>query len=91
MNHLPEKLAAVLTTAALTFTLAACGDDGESEQAMAEQTATNGDVFNSADVEFATEMIPHHAQALVMVDMTRGRDLSPELQELTENIRAAQG
>ncbi len=36
-------------------------------------------------------MIPHHAQALVMVDLTRGRELSPEMTELTEAILAAQG
>ena len=47
--------------------------------------------FNDADVAFATEMIPHHAQALEMVDMTRGRELSPEFEQLTQQILAAQG
>jgi len=72
----------------LLFTLAACGDDA---YANAEQTAANGDVFNDEDVAFATAMIPHHAQALVMVDLTRGRELSPQVQQLTEDIQAAQG
>ena len=75
----------------LLFTLAGCGDDGETEAAQAEQTASNGEVFNDADVDFATAMIPHHAQALVMVDLTLGRELSPEVQQLTEDIQAAQG
>lgn len=35
-------------------------------------------------------MIPHHAQALVMVDMTQGRDLDPAVRTLVEGIRAAQ-
>ncbi len=35
-------------------------------------------------------MIPHHADALVMVDMTQGRRLSPEFARLTEDIREAQ-
>ena len=85
------------TAAALFLTLtsaglAGCGGDDASggTPAAAEHTATNGDVYNDADVEFATEMIPHHADALVMVDMTQGRDLSPELASLTEDIRAAQ-
>lgn len=90
MTH-HKKLVAALAAAALTFTLAACGDDGERDEAQARQTASNGDVFNGADVDFATEMIPHHAQALVMVDMTRGRELSPAVAQLTEDIRAAQG
>lgn len=72
-------------------TLAACGDDTSDDVApAAERTAANGDVHNDADVEFATEMIPHHADALVMVDMTQGRDLSPDFARLTEDIRAAQ-
>src|SRR5829696_3177508 len=89
MKH-TNRLAAAVASGLLLFTLTACGDDSDSD-AQAEQTASNGDVFNDADVEFATAMIPHHAQALAMVDLTRGRELSPELQKLTEDIQAAQG
>ena len=82
------------TAAALLIVLApalvACGDDTPADTAPAERTAANGDTYNDADVAFATEMIPHHADALVMVDMTQGRDLSPELTTLTEQIRDAQ-
>ncbi|HEY0951008.1 DUF305 domain-containing protein [Nocardioides sp.] len=88
-----KKLAAVVAAALLTLGLSACGgssDDG-SDDNQAEHTAPNGDVFNDADVAFATQMIPHHAQALAMVDLTSGRDLSPEVEKLTEDIRAAQG
>jgi len=91
----PKKLAVALTAGTLLFTLAACGGDGDTADAGAgagaDQTATNGDVFNDADVDFATSMIPHHAQALAMVDLTRGRELSPPAQALTEDIQAAQG
>jgi len=86
----PKKLAVALTTGGLLFALAACGDDGDNDDAQAEHTASNGDVFNDADVDFATAMIPHHAQALTMVDLTRGRRLSPEVRQLTEDILAAQ-
>jgi uncharacterized protein (DUF305 family) len=91
MKHL-KKLAAATTATTALLGLTACGeDDGRVGAARAEQTAPNGDVFNDADVEFSTDMIPHHAQALVMVDLTRGRDISPELQKLTADIPAAQG
>ena len=90
MKH-AKKLAAAATAATLLIGLTACGDDGSTSDAQAEQTAPNGDVFNDADVSFSTDMIPHHAQALVMVDMARGRDLSPATQQLTADIQAAQG
>ena len=86
----PKRLAVALAAGTLLFTLAACGDD-DTKDAHAEQTAANGDVFNNADVDFATAMIPHHAQALAMVDLTRGRELSPQVRQLTEEIQAAQG
>jgi uncharacterized protein (DUF305 family) len=89
--HHPKKLTAALTAGMLLFTLAACGDDADTNDAHAEQTAANGDVFNDEDVDFATAMIPHHAQALAMVDVTRGRELSAPVQKLTEQIQAAQG
>ena len=90
MKHL-KKLAAAAAAATLLVGLTACGDDGSTSDARAEQTAPNGDVFNDADVDFATAMIPHHAQALAMVDLTGGRELSPEVQQLTADIQAAQG
>jgi uncharacterized protein (DUF305 family) len=85
-----KKLAVAMTTGTVLFTLAACGDDGDNAEAHAEKTAANGDVFNDADVDFATAMIPHHAQALVMVDLTRGRTLSPQVRRLTQDIQVAQ-
>lgn len=75
------RMSAVLAATALV--LAGCGSNDA-------ETPSSG-VFNDADVSFATDMIPHHAQALVMVDMTRGRDLTPAFQALTEQISAAQG
>jgi len=46
--------------------------------------------FNDADVQFATDMIPHHTQALSMVDLTVDKDLSPEVEALADDIRMAQ-
>jgi uncharacterized protein (DUF305 family) len=72
-------------TAVLAF--AGCGDE---EPTHDTHTASNGDEYNDADVRFATDMIPHHAQALAMVDLTLNRPLDPEVQQLAEAIREAQ-
>ena len=69
----------------LGLSLSACGEDEPADQPAASQTE-----HNEADVEFAQSMLPHHAQALAMVDMTRGRQLDPEVQELADAIMAAQ-
>ncbi len=76
----------------LVLALTACGgaEEAEADSAGSVRTVENGDQVNDADVLFATEMIPHHAQALEMVDLTRGRRLSPELAALAEQIREAQ-
>jgi len=71
--------------------LAACGDkdDGASHDAETH-TGRSGAEFNDADVTFATDMIPHHAQATEMVNMARGRGLDPEVQAIADGILAAQ-
>lgn len=45
---------------------------------------------NAADVAFAQEMIPHHAQALDMARLTEYRTANPEVLELAGQIEAAQ-
>jgi uncharacterized protein (DUF305 family) len=80
-----------MTAVALSFGLAACGDDSDDGgTASEERTAANGAVFNNADVEFATNMIPHHAQAIEMVTLTDTRALDPEVKQLADSIRDAQ-
>lgn len=82
-----QRVAGALAAAALTVTLTACGgDDSDSTGTTIPDSAD----FNDADVSFATEMIPHHAQALLMVDMAVTRDVSPELAGLLDQIRDAQ-
>ncbi len=74
-----RTLAAAAAT--LTLTLAGCASSG---------SASDGKGHNDADVDFAGDMIQHHAQALEMVDLTLGRELDPEVADLSEQIRAAQ-
>ena len=47
MKHAKKPAAAALA-AILLIGLAACGDNGSTSDAQAEQTAPNGDVFNDA-------------------------------------------
>lgn len=81
-------LAALATAVALT----GCGDDGGAGGAgpTAVETAADGSVFNQADVDFASQMIPHHAQAVQMVVMAQGRDVDSEVAAVMEEIRASQ-
>ncbi|QBR93445.1 DUF305 domain-containing protein [Nocardioides euryhalodurans] len=81
-----HRTAALL--AAATLALAGCSDDDDPDAAGG--TVPESAPYNDADVDFATEMIPHHAQALIMVDMAATRDVSPEFGSLLEQIRAAQ-
>lgn len=83
------RLVAFAGGLAISLLVVGCGSDDAAEP-TALHTAPNGDVFNDTDVEFATSMIPHHAQALEMVDLTVGRDLSPEVQAVADAVREAQ-
>ena len=73
----------VIGLAALSLILSGC--------TSAPEASSAADTVNDADVAFLTDMIPHHVQALQMVDMTDGRDLTPAFAELTDGIEAAQG
>lgn len=85
-----RRAVTAVTLATVLLATAACGEDAADAPPPAEHTAANGDVFNDADVDFATAMIPHHAEAMAMVDLTVERDLSPEMQQLAETIRQTQ-
>ncbi|SDU31586.1 DUF305 domain-containing protein [Jiangella alkaliphila] len=58
--------------------LAGCGSSDDEE------------AFAPADVEFARQMIPHHAQAVEMAAMLPPSGVSPELTELADGIADAQ-
>ncbi|QSR28722.1 DUF305 domain-containing protein [Nocardioides aromaticivorans] len=90
-----RRTAAALTATALALALAACGSDdgghdGQGSDASAVQTARNGDEFNQADVDFATAMIPHHAQAVQMANLATDRPLPDELRTLVDGVHTTQ-
>ncbi len=78
-TRIAARLSVMIAVAALALT--GCSDSTPEKSA---------DGFNDADVAFATQMIPHHQQALMMVVMTEGRRLDPEFEKLTQDIKAAQ-
>lgn len=78
-----------LVPAAAILALAGCGGSATSESSASDD-AVAGVAHNAADVEFATAMIPHHAEALVMADLTVGRPLDEDVAALVDDIRAAQ-
>jgi uncharacterized protein (DUF305 family) len=61
-----------------------------SPDARSDSGQAAGSDHNNADVSFATEMIPHHAQALAMTDLAVGRPLDQDVVVLVDTIRAAQ-
>jgi uncharacterized protein (DUF305 family) len=71
-----HRAAPVLAALATLTWLTGCGSDAD---------------HNDADVEFATAMIEHHAQAIQMANFTIGREgLDPEIAALAEQIRVDQ-
>jgi uncharacterized protein (DUF305 family) len=58
--------------------------------ACAGQTADSAGDYNDADVTFLQGMVPHHAQAVEMAELVPPRSDREELQELAEQIIAAQ-
>jgi uncharacterized protein (DUF305 family) len=86
MHTTRRALSAFTLATILTFSAAGCGSDDDLGGSV-EVSATE---HNDADVEFSSNMLQHHAQALSMVDLTLGRPLDPEVAELAEQIRAAQ-
>ena len=82
MTRKTLAISAFLMTALLALT--ACGGEDDTS------TAANAE-FNDADVTFATEMIPHHQQAVEMAELAADRAQSPEVQQLAQDIEAAQG
>ena len=80
--------------------LAGCGgDDANGNAANGSSSAapsvialsgSSGAAFNSVDIAFATDMIPHHRQAVEMAEIAEPRASSPAVKDLAVRIRIAQ-
>ena len=94
-----KTLAAIALLATAGLTLAACGDDSMdrmehgADPSASTSPTPSGDVagdFNDADVTFASDMIPHHRQALEMAELAETRAEAVEVKDLAEKIKGAQ-
>jgi uncharacterized protein (DUF305 family) len=65
--------------------------DGHTDHTHSEAAGDGQAPHNAADVTFARDMMPHHEQALQLVDLARDRSSDPALLELASAIAAAQG
>nr|MBA3798567.1 DUF305 domain-containing protein [Geodermatophilaceae bacterium] len=73
--RMPTYTVKMLTASLGLAALTACSDTAD---------------HNAADVTFATDMIPHHQQAVQMAELATDRAASPEVLEVAEEIRGAQ-
>jgi len=74
-----------LSAFVIAWGVTACSDS-QSDQPPAQSSAD----FNQADVDFATGMSPHHAQAVIMAELAETRAGSAEVKALAADIEAAQ-
>jgi len=99
-HHLWKTAAPTALIVVGSLALAACGDDagsgsmpgmdhGAGSAGRTTSTAPAGD-FNDADVTFATQMIPHHQQAVQMANMAGYTATTPEVKKLAMAIKSAQ-
>ena len=89
------RIAAVLTALAAMLFLSACsssGTESHTEYGQTSEPVITGEPagFNADDVAFATDMIPHHEQAVEMADLVPDRSTDPEVAALAGEIKAAQ-
>lgn len=84
------KLATVFAAAALTLAACVVIDRNGSESDTSSGSTSSTSKHNDADVTFAQDMIPHHAQAIVMSTMAKKQARDPELRQLAADIQAAQ-
>lgn len=82
-RHLLLRAAAV---SLLLPAVAGCGGEDDPAPEAAVHTAAGGEVFNDADAAFASDLVQHDALALVLVDLTRGTEVSPDLAAVAEDI-----
>ncbi|GAA1087247.1 DUF305 domain-containing protein [Tsukamurella strandjordii] len=98
------RTATALTAVALAATvLSACssadqnaadasttaGHGAHSASSSAPSSAVNA-AYNDTDVNFATMMYPHHAQAIDMANLVDGKDASADVVALAAEIKGAQ-
>ncbi|MGW7683830.1 DUF305 domain-containing protein [Kribbella sp. NPDC054772] len=89
MTHVYRTTAVSATLLAAVFGVAGCGDS-DAGGSPSTPVATSAAAFNDADVAFATQMIPHHQQAVEMADLALRKATTADVKTLATAIKAAQ-
>ena len=92
-NRPTIRAAAALTALLLAAPLlTACGSDDAStgSNGSGAASASSDAGHNDNDVTFATDMIPHHLQAIEMAELAKDQDLDPEVQAIADGILTTQ-
>jgi uncharacterized protein (DUF305 family) len=93
MPSITARVAAVIAALATATLLSSCSSSPSTgEHADRTTAATSGQPagYNADDVAFATNMIPHHQQAIDMAALVADRSSNPEVIQLASQIAAAQ-
>lgn len=91
------RIRTALAAAVAVFALGLVGCAGSADEPAHDMdhsthSAEAGAAANDADVMFATMMIPHHEQAIVMSDIVLAKEgVDERVVQLAEQIKAAQG
>jgi len=94
-----KSLIAVVAAVPTAVLLSSCSSPASDEHAGHQQGSSSSQTspaaqpagFNDQDVDFATNMIPHHQQAIEMAAMVPDRSTDPAVIKLASDISAAQG
>jgi uncharacterized protein (DUF305 family) len=92
---LTARVTAVLAALAAALFLSSCGNstsEARDDQPQADQPVITGQPagYNADDVAFATNMIPHHQQAVDLAELVSDRTTNAQLVALANQISAAQ-
>ncbi|MGX9789126.1 DUF305 domain-containing protein [Mycobacterium sp. MMS18-G62] len=95
MTSINARLVALLTALCAALFVSACGSAGSADHSEHKPTDTpviTGQPagYNADDVAFATNMVPHHQQAIELSALVPDRSTNPQLIALANQISAAQ-
>ena len=99
MTSVTARLVAVLVALGAALFLSSCtsptgsSSDGQNDHQHSDEPVVTGQPagYNADDVAFATNMIPHHQQAIDLAALVPDRSTKPELTKLASAIADAQG
>jgi uncharacterized protein (DUF305 family) len=95
MSSVTRRMAAALAAVTVALFVSSCSSpvsDGHTEHPRSDEPVITGQPagYNADDVAFATNMVPHHQQAIELSALVPDRSTNPQLIALAQQIAAAQ-